>query len=474
MDSPRILLETCAKALLGCGVLLFTIWSVERNGSFENAPDPNDHSSKRWDYLYRMAETQKEIDLLVLGNSHAYTGLSPEFLSGALESNAFVLANPGTNVADAYWNLREFLTIHTPRLVALETYTINKTSHDAMNPSMLADQVKAFNARKNAALQWTSLLPLFPLDDAPIAASAVVRNHHFLWEGFPQRPKQKPYNLNDRYLGRFIRFTSGLSDSLLTQYENDGFVVDGRLETISKECQHYTQLIADLCAENGIELVLFTLPMYESHIAHAASWMDRYEELAQSLDIPYLNLQERGGLASCPDYFEDTRKANQHMTHSGAMRAADALGLFVDSLYPGMFHQRANDAEWLDFHSGNEGLYAYGSPAESDPNATPIAKDLKATEFDVDQVLLAEVPNNKDIQMMWIRLDNFADSTYARDKDLILQMEYRFEGGNIQEATLRIPPFDAIKRKDMTVFRKALKRLEITRIKAAVLVDSDS
>jgi len=473
MDSPRLLLETCAKALLGCGVLLLTVWIVEQNGTFENAPDPNDHRTKRWDYLYRMAETQKNIDVLVLGNSHAYTGLSPEYLSAALESNAFVLANPGTNVADAYWNLRELLTLHTPQLVALESYAINKTSHSEMSSSMLVDQVKAFNARRDVALQWTSLLPLFPLDDAPIASSAVARNHHFLWDGFPKRSKKKPYNLNNRYLGRFIRFTSGLSDSLLTLYENDNFVVDGRLETISEECQHYTQLIADLCKENEIELVLFTLPMFESHIAHAEAWIERYEELAQALGIPYLNLQTNGGMAKRPDYFENTRKANQHMTLNGSIRAADALGQFIDSLYTGEFHQRAEDEAWKNYHIGNRGMLVYAEPSAADTSVQVVSNGLKAPDFDIDQILLVDVPGNADIQELWVRIDNYKKAINTSEKDLILRFDFRRKDNPVMDISLRLPRYKLVQRDDMAVFRRTINRVEIVKLKAVELAQTE-
>lgn len=471
MDSPRLFLETCAKALLGGALLLFTVWIVEQNGAFENAPDSNDHGTKRWDYLYRMAETDKDIDVLVLGNSHAYTGLSPEYLSAALESNAFVLANPGTNVADAYWNLREFLTLQTPQLVALESYAINKTSHDAMGAGMLVDQVKAFNARRNTTLQWTSLLPLFPLDDTPIAASAVIRNHHFLWDGFPERSKKQPYNLNDRYLGRFVRFTSGLTDSLLTLYESDGFVVDGHFESISEECQYYTQLIADLCKEHEIELVLFTLPMYESHIAHAENWMERYEKLAQTLDVPYLNLQTEGGMASHPEYFENTRKANQHMTLNGSIRAADALGQFIDSLYPDKFHQRAQDEEWKRYHIGNRGMLVYAHPSPADSTVVVIGKDVKAADFDIDQVLLTDVAGNPNLLELWVRIDNYKKAISTKDKDLVLRFDYRMKDKPVQDVSLRIPRYEQVEREDMAVFRMAVNRLEILKLKAVALSD---
>jgi hypothetical protein len=336
---------------------------------------------------------------------------------------------------------------------------------------MLVDQVKAFNARKNVGLKWTSLSSLFPLDDAPIAASAVVRNHHFLWDGFPDRSKKQPYNLNDRYLGRFIRFTSGLSDSLITIYENNGFVVDGQVESISEECRHYTQLIVDLCEEHEIELVLFTLPMYESHIAHAEDWMQRYEQLAQTLDVPYLNLQTDGDMASHPEYFENTRKANQHMTLNGSIRAADALGQFIDSLYPEKFHQRAEDEDWKEYHIGNRGMLLYANPSPADSTVQVIGKDIKAADFDIDQVLLTDVAGYPNLHELWVRIDNYKKAISTNNKDLILRFDFRMKDKPVQDVSLRIPRYEQVEREDMAVFRMVVNRLEILKLKAVALSD---
>ena len=469
MSAYKPLLETCAKALLGLGLIVLSIWTLERDGQFEDEYDLNNHRKKRWEYLYHMADAGTPIDIVVLGNSHAYTGLSPEYLSAATESNAFVLANNGSNVADTYWNLKELLTLHIPKLVALETYTINHDDHGNMSQDMLVNQIRAFNTRRNPDIRGASLFSLFPIDDVPIATSDAVRNHHYVWEGFPERPKQTPIDFDKRYLGRFIRFTSGITDSLLTAYEELGPSVEGAERTISNECLSYTTHIAKLCEANGIELVLFTLPMYEKHVANAEVWMQRYADLAHELNVPYLDLQTEGDMAAHPEYFENTLNGNQHMTLQGSIRAADELGHYVDSLYPGEFHQRADDEAWKKYHTGNRGMLVYAKPSTADPSVQVISNGSKAPDFDIDQILLTDVPGNPDIQELWVRIHNYKKPLTTSNKDLILRFDFRMKDNPVMDISLRIPRYELVQRDDMAVFRRTINHVEIVKLKAVAL-----
>ncbi|MBO74383.1 MAG: hypothetical protein CMD33_03825 [Flavobacteriales bacterium] len=471
MRSISPLFEICAKGVVGLGVIFTSLWALEQKDAFANEFNPNNHREKRWNYLYKMAEQKTPVDVLVLGNSHAFTGLSPEYLSGALESNAFVLANNATNAMDVYWNLRELLKIHSPKLVAVETYPINHRNHRDMLPGSLAHQIRAFNTRKDPAIRLASMFSLFPVDDVPLAISDVVRNHHYVWEGFPERPRQRKVDYNDRYLGRFIRFTSGLTDSLLATYDELGATIDGAEQLISDECIDYAHRIAELCEKEGIKLVFFTLPMYEKHVENAHIWTQRYENLTQDLDAPYLDLQTQSDMASKTEYFENTRTANQHMTLFGSIRAADELGEFIDSLYPGQLHQRADEEKWLRYHKNNSGIYAYSRPLPTDDNVKFIAQDLHAQNFDIDQCVLADLPANPEVQEIWVRIDNFQNGTTPHNKSLQLRIEFQIGNEPVVDATISVPRYEHIQREDMAVFRQIVRKIDIKRIKGVALSD---
>jgi hypothetical protein len=175
-------------------------------------------------------------------------------------------------------------------------------------------------------------------------------------------------------------------------------------------------------------------------------------------------------MASHPEYFENTRKANQHMTLNGAIRAADELGTFIDSLYPGKFHQRAQDEDWKQYHIGNRGMYVYTEPTVADSAVQVVAKDLKARDFNIEQILLTDIPNNEEYQQLWVRIGQYKQPVTTSEKDLMLGFDYRMQGGPVRNATLRIPAYDLVQRDDMAVFLTAVKRIEIMRLKSVDLV----
>ena len=201
------------------------------------------------------------------------------------------------------------------------------------------------------------------------------------------------------------------------------------------------------------------------------AWMQHYADLADELNVPYLDLQTRGDMASHPEYFENTLNGNQHMTLSGSIRAADELGQFIDSLYPEKFHQRAEDEDWKEYHKGNRGMIVYTAPSPMDSTAQVIGKDIKAAEFDIDQVLLTDVAGNPDLQELWVRIDNYKKAISTNNKDLILRFDFRMKDKPVQDVSLRIPRFEQVEREDMAVFRMTVNRLEILRLKAVALSD---
>ncbi len=460
MKQPWLL--ACLKGLLGVALLLGSVALLDSQNVFFDVREANDHREKRWDHLRHMSRANVPVDVVVLGNSHAYTGISPEFMSGALKSNAFVLANPGTTAADCYWNLKALLELHQPRVVALETYALDERDHHHMNADMLVNQIKAFQVRKHAGRQWASSLSLFPLDDLGLALSETVRNHHYTWEGFPSGRGRAKYSLQERHLGQFIRFTTGMTDSLVQEYGRLGPVVDGSEKFISDENRHYAAKIAELCAAQGIELMLFTLPMYKDHVANAEPWMARFESLAEELQLPYLNLQTENNLSQNPTYFENTREPNQHMTFLGSVAASDRLSAFIEKRWRDSLPFRGEDPDWVAFHSGNPGLYAYAYTTAADENAEILAQNATTASFKVDQIVIADVPKRKDIRQIWVRLSGLDGAQVGGKSFFMLRMRAQLRDGSAPSiAALKVPKNPTIQRDDNVVFTTTVKALDV-------------
>ena len=294
----------------------------------------NNHTGKRWYYLYKYGKQKRSaIDVLVLGNSHAYTGLLPEVLSEQLGRRTFLLASQGNRITDSYYMLEEALTVCKPKLLVIETYTIRDYRQRKMTGVDLSCQFQSFENRRNVWLKLKSTPTLFSVDNAPYAWSQTLRNHSYLFDN----PALVSYNLkhpgapvykDKEYLGRFIRFTSGLEEATLERYRREGPPEDGAAMTVGEDAARSVRKILSLCRKKGIRVMFLTIPMYHEHIAHPEAL---HAHLAPVIgNCPWLDLQAPVyNDFFTPDCFENTYNANQHQTSTGAWKTSLLLARFI-------------------------------------------------------------------------------------------------------------------------------------------------
>ena len=110
------------KSLLFLGIVAAFIAAADLSGLFK-ADQKNNHDKAAWDGFYEFTE-DNEVDVLMIGNSHLYTGINPNHLSCLLGANCYILASPGVSVIDNYYALKEALSRCHPSMVVLETYSI--------------------------------------------------------------------------------------------------------------------------------------------------------------------------------------------------------------------------------------------------------------------------------------------------------------------------------------------------------------
>lgn len=295
----------------------------------------NDHTRRKWNAYYELTR-KAPVDVVMIGNSHLYTGVNPEHLSNALGATCFILASPGTTMTDAYFSLKEAVKVKKPKMVILETFTLYDYESHELKAGALSDQFKSFAARKDVGQKLSSMPVLFQSDNYLPAWSNTIRNHSFIFTDTTQLKqnillgRQKPPREQGLYLGRYIRFTSGLEENTLKRYDEPGFVAYNYAEKLpGDEAKKYLKKAIALCKKEKIELVLLTLPMYHRHvqgyetykneilktIGDKQSWLD--------LQLPY------DTTAFTPESFENTIAPNQHMTYQGSLVAAYKLAHYL-------------------------------------------------------------------------------------------------------------------------------------------------
>lgn len=385
--------------------IVLVISYCDHKGYFE-ANNQNNHTLKKWNSFYALTPKHK-VDIVLVGNSHLYTGLNPKNLSEALGMTSFILASPGTNIADSYYCLEEALEKCKPQIAVVETYGISDFHLDSLAPSSLSEQIKSFSARKNTYLKLLSTPALFNTGSWGYAWSSALRNHNFLLTD----PEQIRKNLNPApqpssrlYLGRFVRWTTGIEDSTLLKYKTLGAPVDGGNYTYSKDAEKYVKKIVDLCQENNIKLIFLTLPMYHQHIKNYSHWKKNLGKLILPYTDKWLDLQEPYNHQLLgPECFEDSYSTNQHITYQGSLICSYLLAKYIEHKFKGELIRQDKNPRWHQLFYGDEGYFENYPPHPQDKNNIVLLKDTTINSLSIKEVDLLK---NKQSQSLLIKLSN--------------------------------------------------------------------
>jgi len=376
-------------------VLFFAVLSIviftDKKGYF-TADQSNNHIRRKWASFYDYTKT-KEVDVIILGNSHIITGVDPFVLSDATSSTCYILGNSGTGIIDAWFQLGKALKNNQPKLVILETYCINnleKPKGEAI------PYLQSFDAQKDVFYKIQSMPQLFYSDNWIAAWSPSIRNHSFLLTDTARikynikNPKEpKPTKLD---LGRFARFGYGLQDSTLMKYDSIGAPVKGEEYQISDFTKRYLKKIMEMCEAREIPVLFITVPMYYKHVSGYDVWKSTlYEELKTYPKSKWFDLQmPYDTLIYTPDMFEDTYEKNQHLSNLGMMVTAYKLAEYINDNYPNLLPDRSKDSKWInDFK--NTDHFAYNqNVTEGMTGFTSIIKDKQIGNFHVIELVLQE------------------------------------------------------------------------------------
>ena len=353
-------------------IVFCAIYFTDKKGWFAS-DNTNNHTQRKWDAYYDLTK-KNEVDVVMVGNSHLYAGVNPENMSCALGANCFILAAPGTTLTDAYYCLKEAISVCKPKIAVIETYCINNYRTHELRDGGLYDLFQSFHARKNIPQKLLSTPVLFTSKNYLAAWSNTIRNHSYILsdrEQIMKNIKAKKFKKEQKlYLGRFISFPTGMTDTTMLKYDIPGVasVFDGNDYKISDEAKRYIEKIITLCRENNIEPVFLTVPMYYRHINNYDVWKSRLtEELTLFEPVAWLDLQFPYDYnAYVPECFENSVKSNQHLSYQGSLVSAYKLAHFINDKFPGLLPDRSTNEHWNNLFYGAGGYFENYLPRTND------------------------------------------------------------------------------------------------------------
>lgn len=468
----RPILSVTIKSLFLIIIIGTAIIYSDYKGYF-NPDETNNHTKKKWDAFYEFTDNNN-IDVLLLGSSHLYTGINPKNLSATLGVNSFILASPGTNIADTYYGLKEAIKTTKPKLVVIETYGISDFIPHNLKDGGLSDQFKSFNARKDFPTKISSMPFLFKTDNYLYAFSNTLRNHNFIFEDPAQLEKNQKLigsnqiKSNKLYLGRYVRFTTGLEDNIISKYNSLGAPVDGNEYAYNDYTIKYVKNIVDLCKENDIELVFLTLPMYYKHIKDYAVWNKRLSEILNTYPNKWFNMQAPYDKESFSKIcFENTYSSNQHMTYQGSLIATYKLADFIKSELDINLPNRKKEQQWLNHFYGEEGYFENNSVLENDKNNKLLCKNLETNNILLNEVSIIRQNNRSTMLIAKIDRSKNKDTSFRKCK-LRLEMSY-MNGNKLELANIDLQ-YDLLHEiSDKAIFKVSINPIEIIEVKSGML-----
>lgn len=242
---------------------------------FEETPE-----TEMWENFYELPEDST--DILFLGSSHVYNDVNPMLIYEESQIKGFDLSTSNQDFFASFHLLREALKTQKPRVVALESFGFFQTPFYAEDYDkssyykMAFDDMHISGNKLDAVMEWKKntgdikvMERLFPLLD-----------YHSRWN------ELYPVDFESDVL-RSVLLGYACSDKSAGKYDYSGYGRDNIEETspFADSTMAYFEKIYNLCADNDIELVIFTSPEV---FPNAGNYL-AVERLAADLDIPYIN-----------------------------------------------------------------------------------------------------------------------------------------------------------------------------------------
>ena len=280
------------------------------------------------------------IDVLFLGSSVVVNAFSPQEMYDAYHIRSYNLGSEQQSVFLSYYWLKEALRFQHPKVVVLDSMFIFP-----QHPNCPINTTEGLTRKCLDPMRWSTVKidainALCELDE-----TQTKRSYYLLIERFHDRWKDLregdfvPSEVSVSPLKGFYAKEAYGPDSF-TPFESKDKSVLADPHSLNYE---YCEKIADLCAENGITLLLVSLPGKGMNDEKNNTLV----KLAEKKGIEYINFCEK----------ENYEKLNCELPRENTIIHANVWGATKESLYIGSLLQQkygvqgVEDEQWEKTHS---------------------------------------------------------------------------------------------------------------------------
>ncbi len=256
---------------------------------------PKDNTKEVWKYDYTangfLAEPKDTIDVLFLGDSEVFSGVSPLRIWEKYGITSYCCSTGKQRLWYTLEYLYQFLENQSPKVIFLETDLV---------------------------------LKYFSVDDlilhAPERYLPVLR-YHDRWKqfSFTELWQAPHYSYLDKYKGYHIYGDANAANTEKYMDETN------ESANMSKMNQLYVDTIFDICKRTGAKFVLYSTPSTKNWNMKKHN---RTVTLAEKLGVDYIDfnlLQDEVKI----DWDKDTHDKGDHLNYYGAVKVSDYLGKYL-------------------------------------------------------------------------------------------------------------------------------------------------
>ncbi len=312
------------KTILQLGIiLLFGVCLAGILAAAARILERGDSRAKYADFF----ELSDQIDVLFLGSSHMINGVNPLDLYEQYGFTSYNMGGHGSEMPETYWELRLALQYCKPKVVVVDTYMMERdyqyqdvrggASEDEINTSVeqLHYNIDCFpySRLKKEAVEDLILDPSI--------------RKQFLFPFITYHSRWSDLHENDfrRLRGRASRNTMMGAEMRFKTYAGEihsvAYLKDAGMEAPSVGAEYLIRLIEE-CRENGIGVVVVTLPFHETETdwrtANGAAL------IAESMGVPNINFLRMSEVNAYTDFNDQG-----HLNHTGAEKVTAYIGRFL-------------------------------------------------------------------------------------------------------------------------------------------------
>ncbi len=257
-----------------------------------------------------LSEPKNTIDVLIIGDSEAYSAFIPLKIWNDYGYTPYVCATSAQILCYSYEFLAKTFQNQKPKVVMLETNAIYRSfTYSDVLIQNLSEKLSVFR-------------------------------YHNRWKTLSLRDWSFGVDLSNTEINKGYIYNNGINPANIKGYMKPSEMK----EKYPNKNKAYVEKIKKLCDQNGAKLVLVSTPS-------VANWNMRkhnaIDALSKEIGCDYIDMNTKRKDVPI-NWATDTRDRGDHLNYDGALKASAFLGLYFDSLK--IFKDKRNDPDYSQWN----------------------------------------------------------------------------------------------------------------------------